>query len=150
MDIQTVIKQSKFDSAYHKAFVNLIYTFNYLTGKQNLIFKKYNVLAQHFNVLKILKGKYPNPVTPKYILEVMLDKGRDLTRLVDKLEESGFVNREVSDENKRSINIYLTPEGLEFTLTLEKEIFVWVKSIANLTEEEAETLSQLLDKMRND
>ena len=80
----------------------------------------------------------------------MLDKGRDLTRLVDKLEESGFVNREVSDENKRSINIYLTPEGLEFTLTLEKEIFVWVKSIANLTEEEAETLSQLLDKMRND
>jgi DNA-binding MarR family transcriptional regulator len=150
MNIQEVIKQSKFESPYLKAFVNLLYTHNYMAHIHIQLFAPYDLLPQHYNVLKIIKGKHPEPVTPKQVLEVALDKGRDLTRLVDKLEEQGLVKRRNSERNKRSIEIMLTDYGLEFTLELEKKVSNWMVDVCNLTDEESETLSALLDKMRND
>lgn len=144
--IQHLIKQSKFESFSQMAYVNLIYTYNYFYQKQSDIFKPYDLLPQHFNVLKIVKGKSPEPTTPSYILEVMLDKKRDLTRLIDKLVSMGYLNRCVNPKNKRSILITITELGITTTKTLE-EIFR-KDVIHQLSEEDSKQLSDLLDKMR--
>ncbi len=59
MDIGEAIKQKKFDNSVEKAIVNLIYTHNWLRDGFNTILKPYGLLQQHFNVLRILRGKYP-------------------------------------------------------------------------------------------
>ena len=92
VEIDKVIKQTKFVDGYQKAMINLFYTSNHFRDAHLPIFAKYKIQGQHFNLLRILNGKYPDPVSPGYIKDVMLDKGRDLTRLIDKLESLGWVN----------------------------------------------------------
>jgi DNA-binding MarR family transcriptional regulator len=149
MEIDKVIKQSKFTDGYQKAVINLFYTSNFFRDAHLTVFNEYKIQSQHFNVLRILKGKHPETVSPGYIKEVMLDKGCDLTRLIDKLQSLGFVHRFVSPDNKRKMNIALTENGL---LQLEKISISFDeknKELKCLSEDDYQLLSNLLDKMRN-
>jgi DNA-binding MarR family transcriptional regulator len=143
--IQELIKASSFQSSGHKAYVNLLYTYYHFYDLHCSLLKDYDLLPQHYNVLRIIKGKYPEAATPSHILEVMLDKKRDLTRIVDKLEKHGFVERNKNEKNKRFVNIKITEKGIETYYKMEKD---GLKLYHNLTEEESEQISHLLDKMR--
>lgn len=128
--------------------INLIYTSNYFRDSHYSVFKPYDIQMQHFNILRILNGKHPEPATPGYIKEVMLDKGRDLTRLIDKLEGMGWVSRTICPENKRKIHVNLTHEGIEKVKVISSKLDTLDDGMKYLTEEEYEQLSRLLDKMR--
>ena len=149
MKLEEEIKQSRFESAYHKAVINILYTSNWLRDRQMEVFKAFDILPQHYNVLRIIKGKHPQACSPGEIKEVMLDKGNDVTRLVDKLVKKGFVKRNLCEENRRKIDIYITDKGITFLKELndplKKQLSVMKKQ---LSEKEAEQLSQLLDKIR--
>lgn len=149
MKIEEAIKQNTFKNNVLKASVNLIYTSNWLRDIHEKTFKEFQILPQHFNVLRILKGKFPNAVSPGEIKEVMLDKGHDLTRLLDKLVKRGLVERKICDTNRRKIDITLTNKGLEELEKMNKSLDKNTKRLHNhLTENEASILSDLLDKMR--
>lgn len=144
--IQELIKQSKFESPQQMAYINLYYTYYYFHDLHSSMLKPFDILPQHYNILKIVKGKHPEAVTPGHILDVMLDKKRDLTRLVDKLVTMGYLHRCQSAENKRFVHISLTQAGYDLTLQLETELRNSIQH--NLNEEESLQLSALLDKMR--
>lgn len=148
MEFEKVIRQSKFESGFQKAIINLFYTSNCFRDAHLTIFSKYHIQSQHFNVLRILKGKHPDPVSPGYIKEVMLDKGRDLTRLIDKLQSMGWVHRHICPENKRKMNITLTESGYNTVVTITTKVNEMDERLAILTDEEYHLLSDLLDKMR--
>ena len=133
-----------------KAILNLKYTSSSYNSKEGEVFKKHGILAQHFNVLRIVKGAHPEAVSPGKILAVMLDPGRDLTRLVDKLVKLGFLVRNTCPSNRRSVDINITEEGLALTEKVSRDVDVFVDSIETLTDKESEQLSNLLDKLRND
>jgi len=59
MKIEDEIKQSRFKNAYQKVAVNLIYTANWLQGKQQDFFKDFGITSSQFNILRILRGQYP-------------------------------------------------------------------------------------------
>ena len=148
MEIQQQIKQSQFKSSKQKAHINLIYTFNYLSYGMKNVFKEYQIYYQHYNVLKILKGANGKALCNNEILDVMLDKTRDLTRLVDKLEEFQWVTKKINPQNKRSVMIQLTDLGLLKTLEIESKVETWINHNTGLNEVECEQLSLLLDKLR--
>lgn len=149
MKIEEAIKQRKFESNFHKAMINIMYTHNWLTSKSAELFKEFDIQPQHFNVLRILKGRYPGSACPGEIKEVMLDKNPDLTRLIDKLVLRGLVERKLSDENRRKVNIKITKYGLSFLEEIMPRMKESQNEIANkLTDKEAQTLSDLLDKIR--
>ena len=150
MDIGEAIKQKKFDNSVEKAIVNLIYTHNWLRDGFNTILKPYGLLQQHFNVLRILRGKYPEVMCPGDIKEIMLDKGNDITRLLDKLVAMGLAERNLCESNRRKMDIRITQKGLSLTRELSEkfdEHTVQIKK--SLTENDAEQLSDLLDRMRS-
>jgi DNA-binding MarR family transcriptional regulator len=147
MEIDKEIK-SKFKNNRHKALVNLIYTFNWYKDLMKDVLATYNLQSQHYNILRIAKGKHPKPVTPGYIKEVMLDKGRDITRLADKLVKEGYINRQFSPKNRRSVEITLTDKGRTLVNKLSKELDAKIDRHLGLNEKEAEQLSNLLDKLR--
>ncbi|MBK8346262.1 MAG: MarR family transcriptional regulator [Saprospiraceae bacterium] len=148
MEIEKVIQQTYFKDKYHKAVVNLYYTSNFFRDAHMPIFAQYDIQGQHYNVLRILRGKHPEPVSPGYIKEVILDKGRDLTRLIDKLVSLGLVDRYTCPENRRKMNIRLTDTGLDILAKVSDALTLKDTTLRHLTDEEYDQLSTLLDRMR--
>ncbi len=148
MEIEKEIKQSSFQSNLHKAIVNVIYTEGWISSVFRDIFKNYKITSQQYNVLRILRGRFPDSLNPTEIKTVMIDKNPDLTRLCDRLVAMGFIDRCIDEENKRKVNIKINNNGL----TILKEIDPIMREFTNqkfhLNEEEAEVLSRLLDKLR--
>ncbi|MBK7668995.1 MAG: MarR family transcriptional regulator [Sphingobacteriaceae bacterium] len=149
MKLEDEIKQSKFESSYQKAIINIIYTSNWLRDQQMDVFRAFDVLPQHYNVLRIIKGKHPKPCSPGEIKEVMLDKGNDVTRLVDKLVKKGLVKRNLCESNRRKIDITITEKGVTFIKEISDPMKKQLSVIKKLvSEKEAEQLSDILDKIR--
>jgi DNA-binding MarR family transcriptional regulator len=141
--------KSKFDSNIQKAMVNIIYTHNFFWQSQVTMLKKHAIQPQHYNVLRIIKGKHPNPVSPGEIKKVMLDKGADVTRLLDKLEKMGAVKRKLCDSNRRMMDVNITDKGIKLLAAIAPEIKKNASvQLKNISEQEAQKLSDLLDKIR--
>lgn len=146
MGIKEEIK-SNFNSNHIMATVNIFYTANWLRDVGAPIYSKHGILSQHYNILRIVRGSHPKPVSPGYIKDVMLDKGRDLTRLVDKLVKLGYVERSLCESNRRKMEISITESGSKIIDLVEQETQK-IYAGYNLSDEEALTLSNLLDKVR--
>lgn len=149
MKIEEAIKQTSFKTTHEKAAVNLLYTFNWFRDLSAESLKPYGLKMQHYNVLRILKGRHPEPHSPGEIKAVMLDKSPDLTRLLDKLVKMGLVDRELCPDNRRKMNIRITDKGMNVLSSIKKHQDETQASWSrNLSESDAESLSNLLDKMR--
>ncbi|MFT6745994.1 MAG: MarR family 2-MHQ and catechol resistance regulon transcriptional repressor [Glaciecola sp.] len=148
MGIKEEIKQEKFKSNAQMALVNILYTFNWLKDRQQGVLKKHNILTQHYNVLRIVNGNKSNVVFPGQIKEVMIDRGRDLTRLIDKLVSLDLLCRQHCDSNRRMIEISITQKGRDVVEEIGEEISLEMKDFFKLSETEALQLSNLLDKLR--
>lgn len=148
MGLEQEIKAKNFISNFQKAMVNLYYTSKWWNQQTDAIFSQYNIQAQHFNILRILSGNNKHPKTIKEIREVILDKGSDITRLVDKLVEMELVNRELNPDSRREMLIKITAKGSALALAIVKQLTKLIKQKDNLTEKEAVELNRLLDKVR--
>ena len=108
MSIERDIKQKKFKNPYNKVTVNVMFTTAWILNKYAKILKPYNLTEQQYNVLKILRECYPKPANVNYILEGMIDKMSNASRLVDKLVLKNLVKKVKSKYDLRSVDILLT------------------------------------------
>lgn len=71
-----------------------------------------------------------------------------LTRIVDDLEEEGFVRRERTERDRRVVEIALTAEGRRYLQTGKRLVVELLNSLAEpFSREEHETLIALLQRM---
>ena len=148
MRIEEEIKQKSFASEFHKLAVNLQFTANWLGGLQSKLFRSYGISYQQFNVLRILKGQYPKPSSLILIKDRMLDKDSNASRLIDKLESAGLTKRVQCPNDRRQVDITITEAGLQLLDKVNPEVDKLTSEIMNLSQEEASTLNNLLDKLR--
>lgn len=148
MQIDKEIQITKFEDNYHKVLVNLTYTHGWVSNITREQFEKYNLTTQQFNILRILRGQYPNPATINLLKERMLDKMSDASRIVDRLIQKGMVSRCTNKMDRRAVDIRISDAGLELLSKMDIEFKPKDFLKENLTEEEAGQLSDLLDKMR--
>jgi len=148
MKIEEEIRQKPFKDVYNKAVVNLLYTHSYLVTRQSKIFKPFDLSPEQYNVLRILRGQHPTPITVSSIQDRMLNKMSNASRLVEKLKVKGMVNRTECAEDRRQVDITITEKGLAVLEELEGEVSKFNKDTLHLTEAEVETLNELLDKLR--
>lgn len=149
MRIEDEIQQKAFASAYEKVHVNLAFTSSWMSNRSKQVFKPYGITMQQYNVLRILRGKYPDACCAGTVKEVMVDKSPDLTRLMDRLVEKELVSREICPSNRRKIDIRITEVGLKLLDSMQDTVKVMTQASNVLTEEEANHLSDLLDKLRS-
>lgn len=148
MTIEEEIKQKKFADNWEKALVNLHFTSNWYRDHLLATLKPYKINDQHYNILRILKGRYPNSACPGDIKAVLVNKRGDLTRLLDKLDKLGHVERATNPNNRRMVDIKITESGIQLLETLKTIIDTMEHFQKTLSSEEAALLSSLLDKMR--
>ncbi len=128
--------------------LNVLITQNELSEHLNEILKRFDISAEQFNVLRILRGQN-KPTNMFTIQDRMIAKKSNTTRLVDKLLLKNFVIREVCTENRRKIEVAITPGGLQLLTTLDPLVASYEKIFADkLTADELITLNKLLEKYR--
>ena len=149
MRLEDEIQQKKFKSIQQKLMLNLIYTTNWLTSKQDSLFKDSDITVQQYNVLRILRGQYPNPCSIKLIKERMLDHMSDTSRIVDKLYTKKLLERNECPNDRRSVNVIISDKGLELLKSLDYIDDLSKQSLKSLTTAEINTLNELLDKLRD-
>ena len=148
MDLEKEINQPKFRNEYQKSTINLIYTYNWLTERINKIFEEWDITSQQFNILRILRGAGV-PLSTLQIRQRMLDRMSDTSRIVDRLIIKDLVKKSTCKEDRRLVDVIITDKGqklLEKLDTYNEQLDALMK---NLTEAEAKTLNELLDKIRN-
>ncbi len=148
MEIGKEIKQNKFQSEYHKMIINLLFTGSWLNLKNAANLKSYEISPQQFNILRILRGQHPTPATVNLLIERMLDKNSNASRLVEKLRLKKLVERATCEEDRRAVNVVITGKGLKLLKELDEEEKKWKEEMKTLTVEEARQLNFLLDKLR--
>lgn len=128
-----------------KALINIIYTANWINSHQNAYFKPFGISPQQFNILRILRGA-GEAIKVQTIKERMLERAPNATRLMDKLCDKQLIERLSCPDDRRVVHIQITSKGLELLKEIDKDFKEDL--LKNLTVNEAEQLSDLLDKIR--
>ncbi len=148
MELEKEIVSDKFKNNYHKAVVNLVYTYNWVTNLLKKKLDRHHITLQQFNLLRILRGQYPKPATINLIKERMLDKMSDASRIVERLVQKGMVTRCTNQRDRRAVDIIISQKGLDLLKKLDADMTGADILEQNITEEEAAQLNLLLDKLR--
>ncbi|MDG1399045.1 MAG: MarR family transcriptional regulator [Polaribacter sp.] len=143
-DISKDIKSS-FKSSKVKALINIKYTSNWLNSKENDFFKPYGISPQQFNILRILRGAKER-IKVQLVKDRMIERAPNATRLMDKLCDKNLIVRERCEHDRRVVYVKITNQGLELLATIDDNKNL--SFLENLTNKEAEILSNLLDKIR--
>jgi DNA-binding MarR family transcriptional regulator len=148
MPIEDKIKQSKFRNEHHRLLANLFYQYNGLINEHQKLLKPYDISFQQFNILSILRGQYPNTASIQLIKERMIDQNSDVSRLVDRLLKKKLLNRTTCPKDRRQVDVVITQSGLDILKKIDAQTSRFDSLVSGLSEEEARTLNQLLDKIR--
>ena len=149
MGIGKEIHQASFSNEYHRASVNILFTYGWLIERMKTFLEPVDITPQQFNALRILRGSHPKPLSTLQLRQRLLDKMSDTSRLVDRLIVKGLVKKTISSKDKRLVDITITDKGKRLLQKLDTKQHELDGILGNLSSAEAETLSQLLDKIRN-
>jgi DNA-binding MarR family transcriptional regulator len=149
MGIEKDIQQTKFRNAHQKAAINLIYTLSWMRDKTRCIFDAEDITSQQFNILRILRGSYPQPLSTLQIRERMLEKMSDTSRIVDRLISKGLVKKVTCKTDRRLVDVIITDKGKKLLERLDEKQDLIDGVLGNLSEKDANILSDLLDQIRD-
>lgn len=150
MRLEDEIKQGRpFSSERQKAMVNIMFTNGWVNDRFREFMRPYGLTQQQYNVLRILRGSEPDPLSTSCIRERMIDRMSDASRIVDRLVRKGLVNRVQCPRDRRLVEVRISEEGLSILEKLDREQEQMHNCLGNLTEEELLHLNTLLDKLRD-
>lgn len=148
MGLEQDLKQERFTNEYEKMVVNILFTGSWLANLNASRLKPFGLTPEQYNVLRILRGSHPKPMMLADITSRMIDRNSNATRLVEKLKQKGFVNREICKTNRRQVDISVTDAGLEVLRKIDEGLDQWLENLKTIPKDEAEELNSMLDKLR--
>ncbi len=139
-----------FKSEHQKLFLNLLFTSNWLRHMDIERLRPYGLSPQQYNILRILRGAGGKRMSMGAVLERMLDRAPNATRLTDKLIAKGLVARERCEEDRRVVYLHITAKGKELLASMDHETERMIALVAGkLSAAEAKTVNLVLDKLRS-
>ena len=147
MGIEKDIQQTNFRNEFQKMGINIIYTANWLNEKMGQILSTEDITQQQYNILRILRGS-ECPLSTLKIRERMLDKMSDTSRIVDRLIAKELVEKSACQADKRLVDITLSKKGFQLLEKLDQFDTQIDAILKGINEKEANTINQILDKLR--
>ena len=150
-NLERLIKQKvPFKSPKVKAEIGLIYISYLLNSNQQDFFKEYQITSQQYNVLRILRGQFPNPVNINLIRDRMIDRMSDASRIVDRLQKQGFVTKQTNNIDKRNTDVLISDKALNMLLEIDIKMEHTESLLGQLKDKEIGQLNMLIDKILDD
>jgi DNA-binding MarR family transcriptional regulator len=142
------LRQARFESPVHEALLNLMVAAAHLRDLHGQAYTAHDVTPAQYNVLRILKGAHPHGYPRCEISERMIERAPDLTRMIDRLEKRGLVERLRSEKDGRHSVTRVTRRGLELVEAMAPTVEAMHKQVAeHLTRKDAQELSRLCEKL---
>lgn len=144
------LRQTKaFTSLQHEAFLNVLRTSSKLMDALEDLLGPYGISATQYNVLRILRGSGADGLCRNELRDRMLTRMPDMTRLLDRMEEAGWVTRAREREDRRMVLTRITPAGQELLKELDAPINALHRTqLDRLTDEQLRSLIDLLTLAR--
>jgi DNA-binding MarR family transcriptional regulator len=149
--VQDEIKQSKpFAQLETEALIALELTADRLMAEGAQLLKTWDLSPTQYNVLRILRGAEPDGLACGRIGERMVTHDPDITRLLDRLEKRGMVERRRDVKDRRVITTRITPAGLDLLKHLDQPVEDFNRQrLGHLGPQRLRMLIELLEQVRS-
>lgn len=144
------IKQTRpFGSLEQEAYLSLGRTWAILEHATAEALKPHGITPTQYNVLRILRGAGAKGLCRSEVMERMIARVPDATRLLDRMESVDLIVRERSSEDRRFVTTRVTSEGLDLLARLDEAIMeLHERQFAALDEDGLRVLIDLLGAVR--
>ncbi|MBI4472236.1 MAG: MarR family transcriptional regulator [Acidobacteria bacterium] len=133
-----------------QAFIQILQTAEALMNEVSAVLKPAGLTPTQYNVLRILRGAHPEPVTCGQVAERMITKDPDITRLMDRMESRNLIVRERDTRDRRHVTIGITDAGLKLLRDLDEPISnLHRRQFGRLQSEDLKSLIGLLETVRH-
>ena len=140
------IQQARFESPAQEAFLNLLVAADHLRAHTERLCAEFGLSASQYNVLRILRGVHPEGHSRCEIARRMIERAPDVTRLVDRLEKRGWVERDRSERDRRLSISRITAAGLELLATMGPRLEqLQLEFAARVPEKDCRELSRICE-----
>jgi DNA-binding MarR family transcriptional regulator len=137
-----------FNNPREKLNSNILLTASLVKNHLAGLLAPFDLTLTQYQALLILKLQGGQAISTLHLRERMLDKMSDTPKIVDRLQRKGLVLKNVSNDDRRLVDIFLSPAGNSLLEEIEHRANeTWLTSAA-LTLKEVETLNFLLNKVR--
>jgi DNA-binding MarR family transcriptional regulator len=149
--IQEELKQTKpFQSVAQEAFLTLQRTADVITRRSTQFLKQWDVSGTQYNVLRILRGAGPGGLRCGEIGERMVTHDPDITRLLDRMEKAGWIERARDTTDRRVVLTRISRKGLDLLKQIDKPLEEEIKLMgSHISEKRFRELINILNELRN-
>lgn len=150
-DLRNEIKQTKpFPSLEAEAHLNIERTSAVLGHAFAERLKPFGITATQYNVLRILRGAGESGLCRNEIRDRLVAQVPDVTRLLDRLESTGLIDRKRSTTDRRLVSTQITPAGLALLDRLDDPVnATHGELLGHMSQEQLQTLIALLALARD-
>jgi DNA-binding MarR family transcriptional regulator len=142
-------KARRFDSPEQEAYLNLWRTYDRLRAVEDELFARFDLTAQQYNALRLLRGCRPGRLPTLALAARLVSKAPDVTRLLDRLEARGLIDRVRPPDNRRVVEVGVTEAGLALLAELDAEVRACnERQLGHLRRADLQTLTALLREAR--
>lgn len=144
---EDILEKIAFETAQQELYVRLMQTYENLYEDFARLLKEYGITQAQYNVLRILREVNPRGLRTLDILKCLVNRVPDITRLVDRMENSGLVRRRHFPDDRRVVLVQITQKGLRLFNSLSIPVDNHHREqFGHLTELEQTELNRLLAK----
>lgn len=146
----TELRQTKpFGSVEQEAFLNIIKTADFLQQVASHTLRNHQISETQYNVLRILRGAGPDGLKCSEIAERMVTRDPDITRLLDRIEKQGWIERRRSQTDRRVVTTRISGTGLQKLADLDEPLAELLnRALGKLGTAKLRTLIDLLEEVR--
>ncbi|MEO0474303.1 MAG: MarR family transcriptional regulator [Bacteroidota bacterium] len=138
------------DPQFFQTIDDIISTGHQMTEGVGQKMRAVGMTEPQYKVLKILREADSGPLSMQDILKGMVSPSSNVTRIVDKLLDKGYVIRRECPTNRRKIDIELTEAGAKILLELEVKVKDYYQPfMRRLSVAELEELRRLIGRLQN-
>jgi DNA-binding MarR family transcriptional regulator len=138
-----------FDSLEQEVFLSLWRTYDRLRALEEELFGRYDLTPQQYNALRLLSAEHPHKVRTLDLAGRLVSRAPDITRLLDKLEQRGLIERDRPADNRRVVHVGITEAGLALLRQLREPLReCHVRQLGHLSQKELQDLVVLLGAAR--
>jgi len=142
------LTQNEFQNVGQEAVLSLIAAASAVRDKLNLICNEKNISTAQYNILRILKGSYPQSYPRFEISSRMVEKSPDITRTIDRMVKNGLVERNKSTDDMRQSIAKITDKGIKLLMELNTSIHSFQNDFQNkISKKQCEILSAICDSI---
>lgn len=148
--LQDEIRQTRpFESLEQEAFLSVGRTWAVLEHAFSEALRAWEITPTQYNVLRILRGAGTNGLCRAAVMERMIARVPDATRLLDRLEATDLITRERDSDDRRYVTTRITRAGLKLLDELDEPVqALHRRHLGALDSGELETLIALLGRVR--